>query len=1011
LDSHALMSFVRSVRINNNHLRDLFISLPNKTQVFVVIFLALLSLARFMKFRIPYARKWSFLLSNSYYFILLIILFLFPERVAFCQQSNLINSNTLETVNSFYGRWCCASDGYLYGMDVKELTYVVRKTENGQAIERRGYVTSVDPSFTIEYKMYATSKPGMLFILVRNPSFNYYLLKSTDGAATFRNVYTFGEGNGELGTNAANVRILRGILELATDIPGGGGKGTLYLAEYNVNHFRVDGAVNDRVRIMKSVDQGDTWTKVVEWNTNGFNQVGHIHAMKQDPYTGEIYICAGDNYNKAGIIKWDGSSAWADNKTLSEIGRMSGFKVLTGAQRYRVTDVLFDNNNFYTFADTQLPNNPTGSESGIWIGKKNFSSYTRVDNTIFDYDPMHIGWFGEKIGNTFIFTTSREYVDPAYAWKKINTLVYTSTDGTHWQASGVINWRDQGIPDLTRYIYSVFTYNNKLYIDCVGGAGHSSTIQCAMTGHRKTYDEPSILHPVFYVGNWNASGNDSNSGTNPDAPKQTLNNMLTSNRISAGSRVRIASGNYSEPEIHPLWSGAGLQGRGSVVIEGSGMNETHIVRSSGSGNTYGIYLEAARTLTDSNTPLLLKDLDLYLTVDGGTTHSNYVLYNKDSYIKSTGCKIGNKANDDSPLIMLADAGSKYVSENSYHIAASAPGIFKSIVQAGPNTSYHFRNCILLNAYNAFANNFPGIDFSIKNCTLYGIENNGVLFESAWNTIPVIKNCIFSCQEMPIKALSGLTKTDIDYNLYNKPISSGLDGGHSLPFGTDPQFVDANSWNFNLKSSSTIAGHGIYIADVFYDIVSNERKNPPCIGAYENSALAVTPNDITLHEEEGSSAEMIISSNINWNVSANDGWLNLSSLAGSGDGTIQATAISPNTSQNSRSIDLTFSGNDVNPVIIKIIQAGETPVYDNDISNEPILIYPNPVSGILNVKYNDDSYKSIYILNSKGMILKKEKTTASFQQFDFSQYGDGLYVIEFADSNGEMKKIKVVNQSK
>ena len=155
-------------------------------------------------------------------------------------------------------------------------------------------------------------------------------------------------------------------------MPGGGGIGTLYIGEYNVCHPRTSGSTNDRVRIMKSVDNGDTWTKVVEWNTNGVNQVGHIHAMKQDPYTGEIYICTGDDNTKSGIIKWNGSSAWADNKTLAEIGTMDGFKVLTGAQRYRVCDVLFDEKYFYTFADTQTPNNPTGSESGIWKRNKRF---------------------------------------------------------------------------------------------------------------------------------------------------------------------------------------------------------------------------------------------------------------------------------------------------------------------------------------------------------------------------------------------------------------------------------------------------------------------------------------------------------------------------------------------------------------------------------------------------------------------------------------------------------------
>ena len=59
--------------------------------------------------------------------------------------------------------------------DIK--TVVLRKTESGQAFETRGSVASLDSSFTIEYKMFTTSTPGLIFILVKNNS-GYFLLKS-----------------------------------------------------------------------------------------------------------------------------------------------------------------------------------------------------------------------------------------------------------------------------------------------------------------------------------------------------------------------------------------------------------------------------------------------------------------------------------------------------------------------------------------------------------------------------------------------------------------------------------------------------------------------------------------------------------------------------------------------------------------------------------------------------------------------------------------------------------------
>lgn len=847
-------------------------------------------------------------------FIISIILFPLQEQISLAQ------INTLETVNSFYGHWCCANDNYLYGTDVNNLKVVLRKSQSGQSFETRGSVTSLDPSFIIEHKIFATSTPGLIFTLVRDNA-SYYLLKSNNGAATFTNVFAFGEGNGIEGANSPDIRILRGILELKRDIPGGGGTGTLYLGEYNVCRSRISGSTNDRVRIMKSVDNGDTWTKVMEWNTNGSNQVGHIHAMKQDPYTGEIYICTGDSYNKAAIIKWNGSSAWEDNKTIPEIGRMDGFSVFTGAQRYRVCDVLFDEDYFYTFVDTQKPSNPTGSESGIWRGTKNFRSYRRMDNKILDYDPMHVGWYGEKIGNTFIFTTSREYEDPENAWKELNTLVYCSTDGENWNASGVIDWRDYGTTTNGRYIDNVFSYNNRLYIDCVEGAGHASTIQCELKREWKTYEDPVILHPVYFVGTWNAAGNDANPGTNPDAPKRTLNSALISNRISAGARVRVAAGNFQETNIYPVWSGAMFQGRGSVVIEGQGMDKTHIIGSSGSGNTYGIYVEAARTLTDSNTPLILKDLDIYVTVDGQANHQNYVLNNKDSYVKTIGCRIGNADNDDSPLVNLGEENSRFVSENSVFTANARASIYKNIVRMdAANTVCHLKNCIILNAYNAFDNNYPGIDFSLKHCTLYAIENAGVVFEPSWNTMPVIKNCIFSCGAAPVRDLSGLVETDIDYNLYSKPLSNLVDGGHSLDIGTDPLFADAANLDFNLKSNSPCAMKGLYLSDVIYDFAGSERNNPPCIGAYENTALSVTPIDSTIPSTSGTTIVFHIISNTHWNVSYHDNWISLSSLSGNASGTITAT-FSANMLTSSRVGTITISGSGVSSQSVTVTQSG------------------------------------------------------------------------------------------
>jgi hypothetical protein len=948
---------------------------------------------------------------NKWIPTLFIILFSFRIAEA---QNPWSTINALETVNAFAGEWCCINDGYIYGLGVEYGTRpnnyvkVLRKRETGQSFETRGDVSLIDPSFTIYYRIYSTSTPGLIFVPVQTDAGNFFLLRSSDGGATFTNVFAFGEGNGPSGTNSPGVRLLRGILELTTDLPGGGGKGTLFIGEYNIAPGRVYGSTNDRVRIMKSVDNGTTWTKVMEWNTNGVNQVGHIHAMKQDPYTGEIYILTGDNNGKAGIIKWDGKSAWSDNKTLAEISTMPGFKVFAGAQRYRACDVLFDNQYFYTFTDTQLPNNQSGSESGIWRGKKDFSSFIRVDNQIFDYDPMHVGWFGEKIGNTFIFTTAREYIDPLNSWKEINTKVYISNDGIHWYATGILNWRDRNNTSKSEYATNIFSYNNRMYIDCSGGAGHYSTIQCELSRPWKSCEDPVTLHPVYFAGNWNSPGDDNNKGITPDAPKLTLNNILSSNQITAGARVRLAAGTYNEPAIYPLWSDANSKGRGSVVIEGKGMDETHIIRS-GTGSTYGIRIEAARTLTNAATPLILKDLEISVTADGGSSHTNYTINNLDSYVKTIGCRIGSAANDDSPLVMLGGEGAKYVSVNSIHDAGNIASNYKEIVRPEAiNTSISLINCIILNAHNGIVSNYPGIDLKLVNCTMHGIENSAIILQPGSDKQPVIKNCILSCNGAPVADYAGITENSVDYNLYSRPNANVTDGGHSLPVGTDPMFIDEENGDFNLSSHSPCKMTGLYIVEVPFDFEHNVRYNPPCMGAFENPALIVNPKSVALKYYSGSTGTINITSNTRWVISGNPEWLILSSGQGLGSDILNVIAATSNIGSVKRRADIVFSSPGLDTMIVPVTQAESVATGENDTNDHSIKVYPNPVADLLTIEFRDENLKTVNLLNMQGVLLSGERVTGTLHHLDLSDYGKGIYILEFITPEGT-RRFKIVKR--
>ena len=84
----------------------------------------------------------------------------------------------------------------------------------------------------------------------------------------------------------------------------------------------------------------------------------------------------------------------------------------------------------------------------------------------------------------------------------------------------------------------------------------------------------------------------------------------------------------------------------------------------------------------------------------------------------------------------------------------------------------------------------------------------------------------------------------------------------------------------------------------------------------------------------------------------------------------------------------------------------------DIENpsaSKIEVYPNPVSGILNIDYKGENFETFNILNSQGAYLAKEKAITPGQQFDFSKYMPGLYFLEFVKPSGEIKRVKVINR--
>jgi hypothetical protein len=79
-----------------------------------------------------------------------------------------------------------------------------------------------------------------------------------------------------------------------------------------------------------------------------------------------------------------------------------------------------------------------------------------------------------------------------------------------------------------------------------------------------------------------------------------------------------------------------------------------------------------------------------------------------------------------------------------------------------------------------------------------------------------------------------------------------------------------------------------------------------------------------------------------------------------------------------------------------------------IQSSEISIYPNPVSGILNIGFKNGTYKIINVINPQGVLLKIEKVISHQQQLDFSKYEPGLYILEFVKPGGEIERVRIIH---
>ena len=84
-----------------------------------------------------------------------------------------------------------------------------------------------------------------------------------------------------------------------------------------------------------------------------------------------------------------------------------------------------------------------------------------------------------------------------------------------------------------------------------------------------------------------------------------------------------------------------------------------------------------------------------------------------------------------------------------------------------------------------------------------------------------------------------------------------------------------------------------------------------------------------------------------------------------------------------------------------------PTSDHGIKSREIKVYPNPVTNILTIEYEDDDVIYFKIISAVGSVISTEKAVVPLQHIDFSGYGQGLYILEFMKADGNTLRRKIL----
>lgn len=478
---------------------------------------------------------------------------------------------SLEPVDFYDTRLMTDFGGFGYGVDSSSSGQIIKVNLQDGSKSNFGVAVPVGNLQNIAFM-----SDGTCFAEGHSGDTIYKLYRSTDSGATWflSNTQSIAQVWG-----ARN----RGIVEF---------KGMVLYAEYNVNSSRTPGGTNDRLRVRKSTDNGDTWQDVIIWNTDGSNSnVRHTHGVVVSNDGQSAYIMTGDTNRETCIIKWDGVTAFPDNTPPTSIQAITGLPTLSGKQTFRCNDLVEDGEYLYWVSDAENIVSFQAENIGAFRAKLDLSEWNKISD-VTAADRGVAGRLGCLLPTgEIVWQCNNEGSSSGYRY---TAIVVSSKDKTTWKTVGAYRGTSA---ELYYYRRAFFVLGETMYMSNDYGSGKSLETSVAFKlidrpfrGDFKLEQSLDTVHPAYWVDTVN--GSDTNNGWSPRTPFKTIEYALAGDRIPYDGVLLLGEGEYQINSITPKSDSATRNGdpTGYQRVQGKSNATTKLVlaASSSSSNMFNL---------------------------------------------------------------------------------------------------------------------------------------------------------------------------------------------------------------------------------------------------------------------------------------------------------------------------------------------------------------------------------------------------------------------------------------